>query len=105
MVRSVCVASIVRVPFIAHMSLVDQTWSDIDGFIWSLVELSLGIVSACLPTLRPLFLRVFHGGYPATPKCENSDSPSPRRKMFEEDAISDINSTTDHSDHKTSEWV
>ena len=105
MVRSVCIASIIRVPFIAHISLVDQTWSDIDGFIWSLVELSLGIVSACLPTLRPLFIYVFHGGYPAAPKCQNPDCPSPRRKMFAEDTISDITSTTEHSDNKTSEWV
>ena len=45
------------------MSLVDATWSDTYGGIWTVVELNLGIVSACLPTLRPLFLHVFHGGY------------------------------------------
>lgn len=54
MVLSVCVASIIRVPYIARLSLVDQTWFDVGGFIWSVVELNVAIVSACLPTLRPL---------------------------------------------------
>lgn len=62
---SVCLASIIRVPYISHMSLVDASWSDVYGGIWTVVELNLGIVSACLPTLRPLFLHVFHGGYTA----------------------------------------
>lgn len=64
-VLSVCVASVIRVPYIAHTSLVDPSWSDVGGATWSIVELNLAIVSACLPTLRPLFLRVFHGGYKA----------------------------------------
>ena len=63
---SVCVASIIRVPYIARMSLLDPSWSDVYGAIWSIVELNLGIVSACLPTLRPLFLHVFRGGYSPT---------------------------------------
>ena len=105
MMGSVFFASIIRVPFIAHISFVDQTWSDIDGFIWSLVELCLGIVSACLPTLRPLFLHVLYGRYPATPKCQSPDCPNPGRKMFAEVAVSEINSRTEDSDTKTSEWV
>lgn len=64
-VFSVCLASIIRVPYVSHMSLVDASWSDVYGSIWTVVELNLGIVSACLPTLRPLFLHVFHGGYTA----------------------------------------
>ena len=72
--HSVCIASIIRVPYIAHISLVDQSWSDINGLIWSGAELNLAIVSACLPTLRPLFLHVFHGGYKTGASCQ---SPSP----------------------------
>ena len=63
---SVCVASVIRVPYIARMSLEDPSWSDVYGAIWSIVELNLGIVSACLPTLRPLFLHIFRGGYSST---------------------------------------
>ena len=58
---SACVASIIRVPYIAHISLIDPSWSDVYGAIWSVVELDMGIVSACLPTLRPLYMHVFHG--------------------------------------------
>lgn len=47
MVLSVCVASIILIPHLARMSLVDQTWSDVDGFIWSVAELNLAIVSVC----------------------------------------------------------
>lgn len=32
----------------------DLAWSDDDGIIWSMVELNVGIVITCLPTLRPL---------------------------------------------------
>ena len=52
---SVCIVSIIRVPSIAHISLTDPSWSDVYGAIWSIVELNIGIVSACLPTLKPLF--------------------------------------------------
>ena len=103
--RSVCIASIVRVPYIARLSLVDQTWSDIDAFIWSVAELSLAIVSACLPTFRPLFLHVFYGGYTATPKCQIPERQSPGKKISADDEISDIASISEHSHTKTADWV
>lgn len=49
----VCVVSIIRATQIRDVSLTDLSWSDVDGVVWSVVELNLGIVSACLPTLRP----------------------------------------------------
>ena len=55
--------SVIRVPAIAHISLTDPSWSDVYGAIWSVVELNVGIVSACLPTLRPLFIYLFEGRY------------------------------------------
>jgi len=33
------------------------TGNDIDGATWSVIEVCVGVVSACLPTLRPLFHR------------------------------------------------
>ena len=85
-VLSVCVASIIRVPYIAQLSLLDPSWSDVYGAIWSIVELSLGIVSACLPTLGPLFLHFFHGGYSSTPPRQ----PAKRRPTGKaEDGLSD----------------
>lgn len=56
---SVCVATIVRVYTITKMkSSVDITWVIGDAMIWSNVEPCIGIVSACLPTLRPLLRRI-----------------------------------------------
>ncbi len=34
---------------------ISHAGSDINGAIWSILEVCVGIVSACLPTLRPLF--------------------------------------------------
>lgn len=35
----------------------DETYYTSPVFIWSVIELALGVISACLPTLRPIFLR------------------------------------------------
>lgn len=40
----------------AKISLADTPWSDVDACIWSVVEVCVGIVGACLPTYRPLFV-------------------------------------------------
>lgn len=37
-----------------------STGSDVDGCVWSVAEVCIGIVGACLPTLRPLFNRGHH---------------------------------------------
>lgn len=104
MVLSVCVASIIRVPYIARLSLVDQTWFDVGGNIWSVVELNVAIVSACLSTLRPLFLHVFQGGYTTSRDCQSPECRSPGRKVFAEDGLSDVALMTKHSDARTSKW-
>ncbi|KAF5861297.1 hypothetical protein ETB97_000413 [Aspergillus alliaceus] len=55
----VCVATIVRIWAITQMKdSVDITWVIGDAMIWSNVEPCIGIVSACLPTLRPLLRRI-----------------------------------------------
>lgn len=35
---------------------------DSDPSIWACVEMSIGVVSACLPTLRPIMHWISHGG-------------------------------------------
>ncbi|KAL2835487.1 hypothetical protein BJY01DRAFT_252611 [Aspergillus pseudoustus] len=55
----VCVATIVRIYTITKMkSSVDITWVIGDAMIWSNVEPCIGIVSACLPTLRRLLRHI-----------------------------------------------
>ncbi|KAL8659932.1 MAG: hypothetical protein Q9202_006887 [Teloschistes flavicans] len=50
----VCIVSIWRVPMEAGISLVDASYTDVTGCIWSFAEVSVAIVCACLPTYRPL---------------------------------------------------
>lgn len=50
----VCIASIVRISFLAKVFTTDPTWTAVDPGIWSTVEVCLGIVSACLPIMTPL---------------------------------------------------
>jgi hypothetical protein len=37
----------------------DPTWDNTDAAVWSFIELSIGVLAACLPTLRPLFALAF----------------------------------------------
>ena len=99
---SVCIASIIRVVYIAHVSLIDQSWSDTGAAIWSIVELSLAIVCACLPTLRPLILYTFYGGYAAVSTGQSSNrKPADSTIRFARnpnDALANKASMTESSD-------
>ena len=75
---SVCIASIIRAAYVGQISLTDPSWSDALGAMWTVVELSLGVVSACLPTLRPLVVRTFKSrtatyGMSRESRLENED--------------------------------
>ncbi|KAH6876100.1 hypothetical protein BKA58DRAFT_419471 [Alternaria rosae] len=69
--RSVCFASLYRIITIVRlMAAQDISWKKSDVFIWSSVEPSIGIISGCLPTLQPFFIRTTHalaGAFGATP--------------------------------------
>ena len=61
--------------------------TEVPLLIWTIVEINLSIVSACLPTLRPLFLRLMHGkavksvSYPTrtTPKVSKQSNDESAR--------------------------
>lgn len=51
----VCAISIVRISKISELAAVnydDVTWGLVDVYFWTTLEVSVGITSACLPTLR-----------------------------------------------------
>ncbi|MCJ1233834.1 hypothetical protein MMC14_001792 [Varicellaria rhodocarpa] len=48
------VFAIIRATVTADKVSWDPSWGNVNGAIWSCVEIPTGIVSACLPTLRPL---------------------------------------------------
>ncbi|CAL8581168.1 hypothetical protein XPA_006871 [Xanthoria parietina] len=51
----VCIAGIIRLPFLAELQVSDATYTSINVGVWVIVECNIGILSACLPILRPLF--------------------------------------------------
>ncbi|KAJ5909579.1 hypothetical protein N7504_004222 [Penicillium tannophilum] len=51
----VCVVSVLRVTSFKYDSLGYSSYKNIEPSTWSSVEQSVGIICACLPTLRPLF--------------------------------------------------
>ncbi|KAI1773262.1 hypothetical protein F4818DRAFT_122196 [Hypoxylon cercidicola] len=70
----VCVASIVRIwAFAEFIKAVDLTWSLAHVFLWSSIEPAVGIVSACLPSLRPLYRRA-KGKLPSSGNTGNAGS-------------------------------
>ncbi|KAF1949657.1 hypothetical protein CC80DRAFT_510359 [Byssothecium circinans] len=55
----VCFSSLYRIIVIVRYgSSVDMSWARSEVFIWSSVEPSVGIISGCLPTLRPLLTHI-----------------------------------------------
>lgn len=78
---SVCVVSIIRAPEVRDVSLTDPSWSDVDGIVWSMVELNIGIVSGCLPTLRPVFVCLFRGRRQTIAQAKNSATSGNSRSI------------------------
>ncbi|CAO2655321.1 Nn.00g103850.m01.CDS01 [Neocucurbitaria sp. VM-36] len=75
----VCFASLYRIITITHLvQSRDISWAKSDVFIWSSVEPSIGIISGCLPTLRPLLVRVLD-------TC-SSHIPSTRKSSVKNDS-------------------
>ena len=53
--HSACLASIIRVTALNKVNFNDETYTIVSASLWTIVEQSVGIICACLPTLRPLF--------------------------------------------------
>ncbi|KAL8787211.1 MAG: hypothetical protein Q9213_002322 [Squamulea squamosa] len=51
--------SIIRVPFLHQLNLNDASYSTVNTGVWLNVEIAIGILSASLPLMRPLFSRAF----------------------------------------------
>lgn len=58
--NSTCIVSIVRLQSLpAAAAAVDVTWDNTEAALWSIIELTVAIIAACLPTLGPLISRFF----------------------------------------------
>lgn len=58
---SVTITSVLRVQAFKPDELNDVTYSTVNTIVWSIVEQGIGIVCACLPTMRPLLIRILSG--------------------------------------------
>ncbi|KAK4208919.1 integral membrane protein [Rhypophila decipiens] len=55
-----CIVSIIRLQSLpAAAAAVDTTWDNTEAALWSIIELTVAIIAACLPTLGPLMSRFF----------------------------------------------
>jgi hypothetical protein len=51
-------ASIYRFSSIMQFDTADTTWTLATACTWCVVEVACGVISACLPTLRPLMMKI-----------------------------------------------
>ncbi|KAI1385850.1 uncharacterized protein F4822DRAFT_356071 [Hypoxylon trugodes] len=58
----ICVISLLRVIWLHNWDLSDMTYTVTPGAIYSVLEPTLGVVNACLPTMRPALIRIFGNG-------------------------------------------
>ncbi|KAF2825712.1 hypothetical protein CC86DRAFT_382720 [Ophiobolus disseminans] len=106
----VCFASLYRIITITRLVRTrDISWAKSDVFIWSSVEPSIGIISGCLPTLRPLMMHILESWFkfvPSTRKSASNKSSNPyplspletiskkrTRKISKKDDLQSTNST------------
>ncbi|KAI0411653.1 hypothetical protein F5X98DRAFT_367904 [Xylaria grammica] len=79
----VCIASIVRlVSTIPQPIHPDVTWNTISQIIWSDVEVDFAIISACLPTMRPVWLAIRPKIFTSRTSESSNQTPTPKRKVF-----------------------
>ncbi|OQD83359.1 hypothetical protein PENANT_c017G11431 [Penicillium antarcticum] len=90
----VCVVSILRVTSFKLSDMNDPTYTSVDPSIWSSVEQSLGIICACLPTLRPLIRSLSRSSGPSTTSASSSSSDSQKRWSAPVDEEGGIMDTT-----------
>lgn len=87
--NSVCFASLYRIITITHLvQSKDISWAKSDVFIWSSVEPSIGIISGCLPTLRPLLVHIIHPWRKFIPSSNKSSSTGKGSRPYTLETIS-----------------
>ncbi|KAL8987445.1 MAG: hypothetical protein Q9177_003341, partial [Variospora cf. flavescens] len=70
----VCIISIIRMVVLSRLHHADVTWNFVNSAIWSAAEPCMGVVSACIPSLRPLVALITRGTHKV--RSQSSDRPS-----------------------------
>ncbi|KAM0351009.1 hypothetical protein ACHAPU_002787 [Fusarium lateritium] len=80
----VCIASIARIYYLwLFFQKIDTTWSMGPSFAWSSLEPSVAIISACLPTLAPLFRLNRMGSTSRSTPSNNNELSHAASKRFQ----------------------
>ncbi|KAG8525512.1 uncharacterized protein KY384_009156 [Bacidia gigantensis] len=58
---TVCAVGITHIVVYSNLNEDDLTWNYVDAAMWTAAEPSIAVVSACIPSLRPLFARLIWG--------------------------------------------
>jgi len=54
-----CAVSIYRIKTLrTAINTLDPIYDNVDATTWSFLELTTGVLAACLPTLRPIFIAI-----------------------------------------------
>lgn len=61
----VCIISIIRLTVLSRLEAYDVTWNYVDAAIWSAAEPAMGVIAACIPSLRPLAAMIWRGTHRA----------------------------------------
>ncbi|KAF6240945.1 hypothetical protein HO173_000738 [Letharia columbiana] len=82
----VCACSIYRVTILNRLSLPDVTWANTEPAIWAAAENCIGIVSASLPTMRPIYNLIVRGHHCSSherycSRCEHSRISGRRSRL------------------------
>ncbi|KAM0347332.1 hypothetical protein ACHAPU_004851 [Fusarium lateritium] len=70
-----CAISIYRIHTLKTASSTkDPNWDNVDAAVWSFIEVTMAIITACLPTLRPIFSKLMPKLFASS--AERSSRPS-----------------------------
>ncbi|TVY73938.1 Satratoxin biosynthesis SC1 cluster protein 4 [Fusarium oxysporum f. sp. cubense] len=100
-----CAISIYRIHTLkTAASTKDPNWDNVDAAIWSFLEVTLAIITSCLPNLRPLFSKLmpklfassfcrgdrpYVYGYTPTHSSQNLSTPRLRTEDLSKDSMDD----------------
>jgi hypothetical protein len=71
---SITVVSIVRLKFLVHFAnSADPTWSQLDTILWSDIEINVGVICVCMPSMRVILVRIFPKAFGSTRNTSNKD--------------------------------
>jgi hypothetical protein len=76
---SVCVVSVLRITSFGFSTLDNVTYVSVIPSTWSSIEQSVGIICACLPTLRPLLRLLYGSSVNSIRKRDSASSNFPPR--------------------------